>query len=381
MESPLKIMPGTFASMKTDVVVVGAGPAGCAAAYDLASSGIRVLLLDRTEFPRKKVCAGGLTVKARRALPYSIEPVVQRTVSSIAVSCRLRRQRVLPGKDPVCYMVDRPAFDHFCLQQTMVAGAVFNVVKRIDSIVESRGGVRMITDRGSIRCRYLIGADGVHSRVRLLTGRFKAIRFGFGVEGIVAGLQGDDPGMGFDFDRVDGGYGWIFSKNDHINVGLYTLRSPIRIQRQDLADYVFRRLGGAAPEKVSGYRLGMGGWRYRPGQGRVLLAGDAAGLVDPLLGEGIYHAIVSGRKAARAIVDAMDSGCDACRSYEIALTSIRRELLFAQFAASVFYRMPELGFTLLTSPAARIPLMGGFARGMPLLTIVLNAYRFWLGRI
>ena len=367
--------------MKTDVVVVGAGPAGCAAAYDLASRGVHVLLLDRTEFPRKKVCAGGLTVKARRALPYSIEPVVQRTVRSLAVSCRLRRQRVLPGKDPICYMVDRPAFDLYCLQHTIAAGAVFKIVKRIDSIVESRGGVRMITDRGSICCRYLIGADGAHSRVRLLTGRFKVIRFGFGVEGIVAGLPDNDPGMGFDFDRVGGGYGWAFSKKDHTNVGLYTLRSQTLIRHQDLADYVFRRLGGATPEQVSGYRLGIGGWRYRPGQGRVLLAGDAAGLVDPLLGEGLYHAIVSGRKAARAVVDAMDTGCDACRSYETALTPIRRELLFAQFAAAVFYRLPDLGFTLLTSPAARIPLMGGFARGMPLLALVLNAYRFWLGRI
>jgi len=367
--------------MKTDVVVVGAGPAGCAAAHDLASRGVRVLLLDRTEFPRKKVCAGGLTVKARRALPYSIEPVVQRTVSSLAISCRLRRPQVLPGKEPICYMVERTAFDLYCLQQTIAAGAIFKIVKRIDSIVESRGGVRMITDRGSIRCRYLIGADGVHSRVRLLTGRFKAIRFGFGIEGIIKDFPDNDPDMGFDFDRVRGGYGWVFPKRDHINVGLYTHRWPAGIRRNDLADYVFRRLGGAAPEQVSGYPLGMGGWRYRPGQGRVLLAGDAAGLVDPLLGEGLYHAIVSGRKAARAVVDAMHTGCDACHAYGIALTSIRRELLFARIAAAIFYRLPDMGCALLTSPAARIPLMGGFARGMPLLAIFLNAYRFWLGRI
>lgn len=367
--------------MKTDVVVVGAGPAGCAAAHDLALQGIRVRLLDRVEFPRKKVCAGGLTVKARRALPYSAEPVVQRTVSSLAVSCRMRRQRFFTGKDPICHMVDRSAFDFFCLQKTVAAGAVFKIVNRIESIVETRGIVTMNTDFGPIRCRYLIGADGVHSRVRLLTGRFKAIRFGFGIEGIVKDLPDNDPGMGFDFDRVCGGYGWVFPKKDHINVGLYTQRWPARIRRQDLADYASRRLGGAPPEQVSGYRLGMGGWRYWPGRGRVLLAGDAAGLVDPLLGEGLYHAIVSGRKAARAVTDAMDTGCDACRSYGIALAPIQRELLFAWFAAAVFYRLPDMGYSLLTSPAARIPLMGGFARGMTLLDLVLNGVRFWIGRI
>ena len=367
--------------MRTDAVVVGAGPAGCAAAHDLALQGIRVLLLDRTEFPRKKVCAGGLTVKARRALPYSIEPVVQRTVSSLAVSCRLRRQRVFTGKDPICHMVERSAFDLFGLQKTVAAGADFEVVKRIERIVETFGSVSMNTDRGPIHCRYLIGADGVHSRVRLLTGRFPAIRFGFGIEGIVKDFPDNDPGMGFDFDRAGGGYGWVFPKKDHINVGLYTHRWPARIRRRDLADYASRRLGGTPPEQVSGYPLGMGGWRYRPGRGRVLLAGDAAGLVDPLLGEGLYHAIVSGRKAAGAVADAMDTGCDACRSYGMELTTIRRELLFAQFAAAVFYRLPDMGYALLTSPSARIPLMGGFARGMTLLDLVLNGVRFWLGRI
>lgn len=367
--------------MKTDVVVIGAGPAGCAAAYDLASSGVRVLLLDRTEFPRKKVCAGGITVKARRALPYSIEPVVQRTVCSLAVSCRMRHERVFVGKDPICHTVDRSAFDLFCLQKTVAAGADFEVVKRIERIVETRGSISMTTDCGPIHCRYLIGADGVHSRVRRLSGRFKAIRFGFGIEGIVKDLPDNDPDMGFDFDRAGGGYGWVFPKRDHINVGLYTHRWPGCLRRQDLVDYAFQRLGSAPPEQISGYPLGMGGWRYRPGRGRVLLAGDAAGLVDPLLGEGLYHAIVSGRKVAGAIAEAMDTGCDACRSYEIALTPIRRELLFAQVAAAVFYRLPDMGYTLLTSPAARIPLMGGFARGMTLLAIVLNGFRFWLGRM
>jgi geranylgeranyl reductase family protein len=367
--------------MKPDAVVVGAGPAGCAAAHDLAAGGVRVLLLDRTDFPRKKVCAGGLTVKARRALPYCIEPVVRQTVCRLAVSFRMRRQRVFTGNDPICHMVDRSAFDLYCLQKAIAAGAVFGIVKRIDGIVESRGGVSMTTDRGPIRCRYLIGADGVHSRVRRLTGRFAGIRFGFAVEGVVGALPESDAEMGFDFGRAGGGYGWVFPKKDHIGVGLYTHRPQARIRRRDLADYTLRRLGGARIGQIRGYPLGMGGWRYRSGRGRVLLAGDAAGLVDPLLGEGLYHAIVSGRKAARAVADAMASGRDACRSYGIALAPIRRELLFARAAAAVFYRLPDLGYTLLTSPAARIPLMGGFARGMPLLAIVLNAYRFWLSGI
>ena len=77
--------------MDADVMVVGAGPAGCAAAYDLTANGIRVLLVDRTEFPRRKVCAGGLTIKTIRALRYSVDPVIQRTVRRLTVSCRIGR--------------------------------------------------------------------------------------------------------------------------------------------------------------------------------------------------------------------------------------------------------------------------------------------------
>jgi flavin-dependent dehydrogenase len=111
----------------------------------------------------------------------------------------------------------------------------------------------------------------------------------------------------------------------------------------------------------------------------VLLVGDAAGLVDPLLGEGLYHAIISVQAAAAAIADAMDTGSDACKTYAKGLMPIQRNLLFAQVASAGFYRMPKMGHLLLTSPMARIPLMSGFSRGMPLLDIFLHGYRCGFG--
>jgi len=367
------------ASLTADVVIVGAGPSGCSAAYDLAVKGLRVFLLDRTEFPRNKTCAGGLTVKAVRALRYSIAPVIQRTVCNLSVSCRMRRPKLLKSMDPLCHMVERSAFDFFCLKKTVTAGARFAVVKQIDKIVENNRTVSLTADGVVIRARLLIGADGVHSRVRRLTGRFVRFRPGFAIEGRLDRTPPNDLNMGFDFSRVAGGYGWVFPKKGHINVGLYTLRSDVKITRQNLADYAVRRLGRPAPTRITGFPLGMGGWRYRPGRGRVLLVGDAAGLVDPLLGEGLYHAIISGQEAAAAIADAMDTGSDACKTYAKGLMPIQRDLLFAQFASAVFYGLPGMGHLLLTSRLARIPLMTGFSRGMPLLDIFLHGYRFWFG--
>ncbi|MBC2741463.1 MAG: NAD(P)/FAD-dependent oxidoreductase [Desulfosarcina sp.] len=294
-------------------------------------------------------------------------------------SCRMRHRKRLKSIDPICHMVERSAFDFFCLKKTVTAGARFEVVNRIDKIVEADQTVSLVTDCGLIRSRFLIGADGVNSRVRQLTDRFPEFRVGFAVEGIVDRVPPKDLSMGFDFSRVNGGYGWVFPKGGHVNVGLYTLKPDVKITRQDLVDYATLRIGGPLPTRITGYHLGMGGWRYRPGIGRVLLAGDAAGLVDPLLGEGLYHAIISGQRAAAAISDALDTGSDAGKSYAKGVVPIQRSLLFSHITSTIFYRLPRIGHLLLTSPMARIPLMKGFARGMPLLDIFLHGYRFWLG--
>ena len=271
-------------SLKPDVVIVGAGPAGCGAAYDLSVRGVRVLLLDRTDFPRKKTCAGGLTVKAVRRLRYPIDPVIQKTAFALSVSCRMRQLTRLTGIDPVCHMVDRSTFDLFCFNRTVSAGARFEVVNRIHEVTETEQGVTVATGNRLIRTRFLIAADGVHSRVRQLTGRFPGFQAGFAVEGLIPGAPSENSCMEFDFSRVSGGYGWAFPKVGHTNVGLYSAWPGVRITRQHLADYAALRTGRQPPIRIAGYYLGMGGWRYRPGFGRVLLVGDAAGLVDPLLG-------------------------------------------------------------------------------------------------
>jgi geranylgeranyl reductase family protein len=363
-----------------DVIIVGAGPAGCAAAHDLAAGGMRVLLLDRSEFPRRKTCAGGLTTKSLRALRYRIDPLIQRTVRTMVVSCRMRQQKRLASADPICYLVERTAFDAFCLRQTLSAGVRFALTRRILKIEESARGVSVATDRDEIRSRFLIGADGVHSRVRRLTGRFANIRFAYALEGIVEQPPSRKLTMGFDFSQVKGGYGRVFPKNGHINVGLYSLHANEKLNHRHLADYAARRIGGPSPVRVAGYPLGMGGWRYRPGRGRILLVGDAAGLADPLLGEGLYNAITSGQRAAAAISAASTDNSDACRCYARALKPIQRDLLFSRLAAAFFYRLPAPGHLLLTSPAASIPLMKGFSRGMPLIDIFCHGYHYWRDR-
>ena len=130
-----------------DVLISGAGPAGCAAAYDLAHAGKRVLMLDRRTFPRHKACACGLTRKTLQALRYSVDPVVERVCREVVLQeagprfhegvriADKSREVRLQTRKVICAMAVRERFDAFCLQQTLAEGAKF---KKIESVIAVR---------------------------------------------------------------------------------------------------------------------------------------------------------------------------------------------------------------------------------------------------
>ena len=366
--------------MKTwDVIVVGAGPSGCAAAYDLATAGRSVLLLDRCDFPRPKACAGGLTMKAVRALRYSIGPVTREVVYRLVLENNGVKPTMVKTRAPICVMTVRSEFDQYCFRKTLGAGAVFRRVRGIKAIDQEgeRAGDRITVDTGDevLHSSYVIGADGVNSQVRRLCAGPGTVAGGFALEAKVP-LQARRVDLTFDFGAVRNGYGWIFPKGDHLNVGLgFYGASEEKLDRERLVRYVQQKLGTAELEHVVGQYLGVSGRDSAYAYGRVLLAGDAAGLVDPLTAEGIYSAIVSGQAAARAIADALgttpsDAACsegarpDAGRAYAAALAPLREVLAFSARAARAFYANPDRGFQALTLPGLRTALLKTYAQGM-----------------
>jgi len=283
-----------------DVIVVGAGPAGCAAAYDLTTSGKSVLLLDRCKFPRPKACAGGVTIKAVRALRYSIMPVVVATVYRIQVSKNLEHSVKLNSSKPMCLMTVREDLDAFCLRQTIGAGAEFRRIGQIQEVRELPDKVVLCASEGDLEARFLVGADGANSQVRRLMGDAAWFHAGFALEAQVASSH-DASGMHLDFGVVRDGYGWVFPKDGHLNVGLYSESQQHKITRSTLAEYIRKKLGTHKFDCVIGQYLGMGGRGNRHRHRRVLLVGDAAGLVDPLTGEGLFYAMRSGEILGRSI--------------------------------------------------------------------------------
>jgi geranylgeranyl reductase family protein len=348
-----------------DVVVVGAGPAGCAAAYDLRSAGRSVLLLDRTEFPRVKACAGGLTIKTLHALRYPVRPVIRKVCRSVILGQGLGQAMLLKSAGPICAMSVRAELDAFCLSRTRERGASFSVTRRITAVAEEKSRVTIDTDQGLLRSRFLVGADGANSTVRRLSGQFPEARRGLAIEADVPLSGIPCPKMEFDFGVVPSGYGWIFPRDDHINVGLYTNSRSVKLSRALLQEYARERLKITTLEHVIGHAIGLAGWHYRPASKRVFLAGDAAGLVDPLLGEGIYNAIRSGQMAAGAIDQELSGEGQAVEIYRRSLNTLQADVLACYRSAHWFYSFPRAGYAILMLPFVRYLLVRGFAKGIP----------------
>src|SRR4051794_32879636 len=161
-----------------DVAIVGGGPAGATAAYRLASAGASVLVLDKATFPRDKPCGGGVTGRAARLLPFSIEPVVEDVVDRIECRLHYRSRFERRARAPLAYMTQRKRLDHFLLERAAEVGAdVRDGVK----VTEVRDGA-IVADGEEISARIVVCADGCNGRAARELGLAEGIVHGVALE-------------------------------------------------------------------------------------------------------------------------------------------------------------------------------------------------------
>ena len=330
-----------------DTISVGAGPAGSTAARLLAQEGARVLLLDRARFPRDKPCGGGVTVQAAGDAGIDLSPVIERTVTEARVSFRLGRSFRRSSPEPLSYMTQRCRLDSYLAEQASVAGADFRDGLPVREIEVADDGVTVRANGDAYRARTLVGADGANGVVARTLGLAGDWQQAVALEGNVPaedGLMDEwERSIALDMGGVPGGYGWLFPKSDHLNVGVGGWRWVGPTLRERL--YALCRHLGLDESRVRelrGQHLPM----RAPGapivRGPALLAGDAAGLVDPLSGEGIRAAFVSGRLAAEAIVRRLADETPDLSAYE---SAVERELMpdieVARKLQAIFQRVPR----------------------------------------
>ena len=307
-----------------DAVVVGAGPGGSIAALVLARAGARVALVDKAAFPRDKACGdlvGPRGVRILEELGVGV-PDAGHGADLLVVGPSGNRSR-LPAFAGRSYaghgiVVPRLAFDD-ALRSAAIAAGAQPVRTRITAVEQDPGGpVRAVIagDGSRFAADVIIGADGALSPVARLAGMLDAgaALWGFAIRAYVPAEVPLPLLVLLDAERrrIFPGYGWLFpgahgQANVGIGVGLGHQRQQAQL-RGELARFCSMLrgagdlAGAAEPGPVIGGWLRMGGIGTPPAAGNVLLVGDAAGLVNPLQGEGIAPAMVSARLAALAVL-------------------------------------------------------------------------------
>ncbi len=372
-----------------DVVVVGAGPAGASAARAAARAGATVCLLERAELPRYKTCGGGLVGLSIDHAGIDLSRLTRASVDQLTVALdgRLARTRRRPGR-PMLSMVMRSEFDRALVGSAHAAGAVIRTGVHVTGIrehdaVDGHGiaagrvvdghvpdGRVAVTVRGGpdVAARVVIGADGTSGRV----GTYVGVR----LDQVDVGLEGEFPvdaavarrwagRMLIDLGPVPGSYAWLFPKGEILTVGVIGSRDDGGALRAYYADVV-RRLGldGVTPLHDSGHlaRVRAVGSPLR--RGRVLVAGDAAGLLDPWTREGISFALRSGRLAGEAAARAAAGEPSALGDYPRRVeAALGPEMDAGREVQAVFARRPGLLYASLAVVPGGFGLFGRMLAG------------------
>lgn len=336
---------GCNAMQHYDAIVVGAGPAGNTAAFELARGGAKVALLEKQALPRHKTCGGGIPRAVSQVLAFeelrdlAPEAFVEADTRYMRHTFRFEDPFLAPMNGPedaekplAIWMVQRSIFDNVLAQRAARAGAELREslpLKRLE--IAPKGPVKVYAEgkegAWEATCDTLIGADGANGivahQVNLRRNRALAIA----IEAEVPHTWGEGhPDLRpevchLEYGAVARGYAWVFPKGDHLNVGAGVFR-PRNNSRGDsgvreelhraILDYLTMLGVPRRAEDLHFYAHPLPIWngldKIQTRDNRVLLAGDAAGLINPIFGDGILHAIKSGQIAARCALAGNTAG-------------------------------------------------------------------------
>jgi len=336
-----------------DVLIVGLGPAGATCALHLAVAGLRVRAIDSAIFPREKPCGGWISPRVGALLPEQLKLPTTTPITALTFHQEGQEPFTIATSRDLGGTVSRADFDAALSHAALRRGAEISPGVELLGYEVGERMVKVRTSGGTFSARYLVGADGAAGRVACLGGMGR--RRGYPTltsrvkvpDRILAENAGN---VHVSIHPLPMGYGWIFPHHDGLTVGMGIFKSGSRVRGLRAAMGRFLALHpllkDGIPGPMRGHPIPVPGG-VSPARGRIFLVGDAAGLVDPLLGEGIPYAIRSGQLAAQAIAG-HGEGRGAARIYAQALKSeFGRHFTTAGAIAALVFRFPTWGFSLL----------------------------------
>ncbi|WP_326707241.1 geranylgeranyl reductase family protein [Streptomyces cyaneofuscatus] len=374
-----------------DVVVVGAGPAGASAAYAAAVAGRRVLLLEKAELPRYKTCGGGIIGFSRDSLPPGFELPLKDRIHAVTFSLDGKFSRTRRSRRMLFGLINRPEFDAGLVEEAQKAGAELRTgvsVVRVEQhgpAVPDRRTVAVVLSGGeTVLARAVVGADGSAGRIGAHVGvKLDQVDLGLEAEIPVPATVAEDWAgrVLIDWGPMPGSYGWVFPKGDTLTVGVISARGDGAGTKRYLEDFIARLgLAGFEPSVSSGHLTRCRSDDSPLSRGRVVVCGDAAGLLEPWTREGISFALRSGRLAGEWAVriaeahDAVDARRQAL-NYAFAIKAgLGVEMSVGRRMLKLFERRPGVLHAVLTGFRPAWKAFAGITRGTTSLAELVRTH-------
>jgi flavin-dependent dehydrogenase len=307
-------------------------------------------------------------MRAVRLLPFQVDSVVEDRASVVEFGLDFGSHFERHTAEPLVLMTQRKRLDAFLAEQAANAGADFRDDTKVSGLELTENGVEALVNSDKIAANAVLCADGVNGVGSRAAGLDDGRDYGVALEANVPyGVVSRERYQGrlcLELANVPGGYGWVFPKGDHVNVGVGGWEREGPRMREHLARFCREyEIPESSLEDVRGYRLPLLHARARLAKGRLALLGDAAGLVDPLSGDGIYEAFLSAKLAAAETLDLLAGGTNDLAGYDGELRRALSSQLSAAWGAKIALdRFPRLTYAIVRTPylwKAVVSLIGG----------------------